>query len=111
MLMRLWRTEYDPERLEELRDFARARSTPMFDSFPGCMGHLFAHRDATWLTISMWIGAHAISVAEHSTVYRETVDALDATGILRGQPSVEIYDIDALNLGWESRRGTEDDEG
>jgi len=103
----LWRTEFDPERLDELNEFARTRSTPMFDSFPGCMGHLFSHRGDTYLTISMWIGRHAINQAEASDVYKETVGALLATGILRGEQHTEVFDIDALNLGWESRDADE----
>lgn len=104
MLLRIWKTEFDAERLDELNEFAKTRSTPMFDSFPGCMGHLFAHRDGTYYTLSMWIGAHAIREAEATDLYRQTVAALLATGILRGEQTVEVLDIDALNLGWESRR-------
>lgn len=110
MLLRIWRARFDPERLDELNDFARTRSTPMFDSFPGCMGHLFAHRDDTYWAVSMWVGHFHISHAEGSDVYRETAEALEATGILRGEPAIEVLDIDALNLGWQSRRPDDDDE-
>lgn len=107
MLLRLWRTDFDPGRLDELIEFAKTRSTPMFDALPGCMGHMFTHSGASYLTVSMWVGHHAIAQAEASAVYRRTVEALEATGILRGNQRVEVFDIDALNLGWNSR--TEDD--
>lgn len=110
MLLRIWRTRFDPERLAELNEFSKTRSTQMFDSFPGCMGHLFAHRDDTYMTVSMWVGRFHIDRAEGSEIYAETSEALDATGILRGDPSVEVLDIDALNLGWQSRRPDDDDE-
>lgn len=104
MLLRLWRTRFDLDRLDELNEFARARSTPMFDSFPGCAGHLFSHSDDEYLAISLWIGAYAIAQAEASDRYRENVEALAATGILLGDQEVTVYDVDGLNLGWESRR-------
>jgi heme-degrading monooxygenase HmoA len=108
VLLRLWRTEFDPERIEELNEFAKTRSVPMFDSFPGCAGHLFSHHDDTFMTISMWIGHHAIRQAEASDLYRETVDALEATGILRGEQHVEVFEVSALNLGWDSRRASDE---
>ena len=73
------------------------------------MGHLHAHRGDRFVTISTWIGRHAIETAERSSLYRETVDALEATGILRGSSTVDVFDIDGLNLGWESRRAAQDD--
>ena len=108
MLVPIWRTEFDIDCLEELNEFAKARSSAMFESFAGCMGHMFSHRDSTYVTISMWIGHHAIRQAEASDIYRETVDALSSTGILRGAQEIEVLDIDALNLGWESRRDAGD---
>lgn len=110
MLLRLWRTKFDPGRLDELNEFASSRSTPMFDSFAGCMGHMFCHSGDSYLTISMWIGRHAIEQAEASDVYRKTTEALLATGIVGGEQTVEVLDIDALNLGWESRREPDDED-
>ena len=109
MLLRIWRTDFDIERLEELNEFAKTQSSTMFDAFPGCMGHLFSHRDNTYVSISMWIGHHAIRQAESSDIYGKTVNALVATGILQGAQQVEVLEIDALNLGWDSRREAGDD--
>lgn len=83
----------------------------MFDSFPGCMGHLFARQGDTYLTISMWIGRHAIRSAEESELYRTTVNDIAAAGFLRGKQTVEVFEISSLNLGWESRNGSDDDSG
>ena len=102
MLLRLWRAEFDHERLDELNEFARTRSGPMFDSLPGCMGHIFSHSAGTYLTISMWIGDRAIKQAEASDIYRETVAAITASGILRGDQVIEVFDVDGVNFGRES---------
>jgi hypothetical protein len=71
---------------------------------------MFGHHGDTYVTISMWIGRHAIEQAEESDAYRDTVASLSATGILRGEADVEVFDIDALNLGWESRREPDDED-
>ena len=99
MLLRMWWTEFDLDRLDELNEFARTRSTPMFEAFTGCLGHVFAHQGDRFLAASTWIGHHAIGVAEASSLYRETVDSLAATGLLRGEQSGEVFDISSLNMG------------
>ena len=73
----------------------------MFESLAGCMGHLFARRDDTYLTISMWVGRHAIRAAEESEIYSKTVADIMATGVLRGRQTVEVFEISALNMGFE----------
>lgn len=107
MLLRTWRTGFDPERLPELEHFAETRSTPMFDSFSGCLGHIYAHTGDTYLAISLWIGRHAIRAAEESELYRTTVADLTATGMLRGGQAVEVFEVSALNLAWD--RDPDDD--
>ena len=96
----MWRTGYDPERLDDLERFAKERSTPMFESFAGCLGHIYSHDDESFLTISLWIGRHAIKAAEASELYRETVSALERTGVLRGSQTVEVLKVSSLNMGW-----------
>jgi hypothetical protein len=50
MLLRLWGTEFDPERLDELKRFANEVSAPMFRELPGCLGSIFAVDGSTWIT-------------------------------------------------------------
>lgn len=71
----------------------------MFESFTGCIGHVFSHHDDAYMTLTVWIGHHAIRAAEESHVYRETVDALVATGMLGDDQTVEVFDIDGLHIG------------
>ena len=77
----MWSTGFDLDRLDELNEFATTRSTPMFEAFTGCNGHLFAHQGGRYLTTSIWIGRSAFEVVEASPLYRETVDALTRTGL------------------------------
>ncbi len=98
MLLRTWRTGFDPERLDEFEEFARTRSTPMFESFAGWIGHFHSHTEGEYLTVSLWIGRHAIATAEASEIYRATVAALEATGILSGEQTVEVWELTSLNF-------------
>lgn len=98
MLLRIWRTEFDPERIQELREFAATRSEPMFESFPGCQGFVFAHDHSTYVTMSLWRDAADIAEAEATALYQETVAALLASEMLLGPQTVEIFDIDTTNL-------------
>ena len=98
MLLRLWLSGFDPERLGELNDFATSRSGPMFDSFDGCLGYAFAHSEAIYWTLSLWSDREAIARAEQSDLYKETVEAIHATGILQGDQQVEVLDLHALSF-------------
>jgi hypothetical protein len=100
----MWSSHFDVERLAEINEFAKKRSTPMFESFIGCLGHLFAHQGDRYMATSLWIGRHAIAIAEASQVYKETADALAQTGLLRCGQTVDVYDIVALNMGFEDRK-------
>ncbi len=101
MLLRTWRTGYDRGRLDELEEFARTRSTPMFESFAGCLGHIYAHDADEYVTISLWIGRHAIRAAEESDLYRSTVADITAAGFLTGEQSVDVLEVSSWQFAWE----------
>lgn len=94
MIARIWRTEIDPARAEEYRDFARSKSLPMFRAQPGFGGVLFAARDAERSVITLWADRASAEALERSPAYRSTVAAIEATGFLRGSSTVEALELE-----------------
>ena len=95
MIVRIWRTGIDPARAEEYERFAGERSLPMFRRQAGFRGVLFASGDETErVVLSFWENEGAVEELGRSPTYRETVDALLATGILTGEQTVELLDVD-----------------
>ena len=95
MIVRIWRTGIDPARAGEYERFAGERSLPMFRRQAGFRGVLFASGDETErVVLSFWENADAVEELGRSPTYRETVDALLATGILTGEQTVELLDVD-----------------
>jgi heme-degrading monooxygenase HmoA len=95
VIVRIWRTGIDPARAEEYERFAGERSLPMFRRQAGFRGVLFASGDETErVVLSFWENEGAVEELGRSPTYRETVDALLATGILTGEQTVELLDVD-----------------
>ena len=96
-MARIWRTAIDPSRADEYEEFARERSLPMFRSHDGFAGVLFAGDADARIVITLWTSRAAAHALEHSAVYRETVEAIEAAGFLRPPQQVELLDVTA---GW-----------
>lgn len=92
MIIRLWRARVDPARREERVRFEREHSLPMFRSLPGCLGVQFLHRGDAWAALSLWTGPEAIERATALPLYRDTVRRLEQTGLVLGEPAVEVYE-------------------
>jgi heme-degrading monooxygenase HmoA len=94
VIVRIWRTRVDPARADEYERFAHERSLPMFRRQAGFRGVLFAAGDETErVVLSFWENADAVEALGRSPTYRETVDALLASGILTGEQTVEVLDV------------------
>ncbi len=93
MIARIWRTDFDPDRLDELRRFADEISAPMLGALPGCLGQVHANDGRSWMTITLWESRAHIEQAEASQRYRDTVDAILAAGFLRGGQTTDVFDI------------------
>ena len=93
MFTRIWRTEFDTARQDELQRFAEDISAPMFHQLPGCVGYLHAVTGSTWITQTFWESEQHIKDAEASAVYREVVSAILATGFLGDQQSTEVFEV------------------
>jgi heme-degrading monooxygenase HmoA len=104
MLVRIWRTGVDPERVADYERFARERSLPMFRRRPGCLGVLFSRYDRGAAVVSFWQDAAAIQRLDSDPEYAETVEAILATGLLTGAQTVEVLTVTG---GWLDQFGEE----
>lgn len=90
MIVRIWRTQIDAERVDEYEGFAQEQSLPMFRLQRGFLGVVFAGTAADRAVITFWEDDEAVAELERSTSYRETVERIVATGLLSGEQSVEL---------------------
>lgn len=94
MLVRIWRTGVDASRLAEYGEFERERSLPMFREQRGLLGVLFLREaDDRAAALTLWEDEEAVQALATSPSYRETVEALLATGLLRGEQTVEVFEV------------------
>ena len=83
MIVRIWRAEIDPARAEEYELFAQERSLPMFRSHAGFRGCALAREGADCTVVTLWERLEDAEALEDSDRYRETVEAIMATGFVR----------------------------
>jgi hypothetical protein len=98
VVVRIWRTEVDPTRSQDYRDFAHSRSLPMFRAQPGFAGILFGARGAERAVITLWRDLADAEALARSPTYNATVAELEATGLLRGDSAVEVLDLEGVFL-------------
>jgi len=83
MILRVWRASIDPARAEEYERFARERSLPMFRSHRGFRGCAFLRNGSECTVVTLWTGPEDVAALEASTLYRDAVAAIMATGFVR----------------------------
>lgn len=104
MIVRIWMTNIAAEREAEYLAFAQQHSREMFLSQTGCLGVMFLkENDGKHAACSFWSSRADIEVLASSSSYIATVADLIATGILVGEATVTVYDveggaIDSLNF-------------
>jgi hypothetical protein len=96
-VVRLWRTGIDPARADEYDHFAQSRSLPMFRTQPGFVAVLLCSRAAERTVITLWQCWDAVNALDHSATYQATVNEIEAAGFLRGDRSVETFDLDGIS--------------
>lgn len=92
MLVRIWKTDYDPAGFDRLNEYANRVSLPALSSRPGNRGVLFYQRDGQWWTLTIWENQAAIDALAGDKVYQETVAGILALDVLGKDQSVEICD-------------------
>ena len=99
MLARIWRTSVDAARLAEYGEFERKRSLPMFREQRGLLGVLFLREaDDRAAALTFWEDEEAIQALATSPSYNRTVETLLATGLLRGEQTVEVFEVNCGEL-------------
>jgi len=95
VFLRIWRTEFDASRRDELQHFAEEISSPMFQRLPGCLGYVYAIAGSTWITQTFWDTEQDVANAEASAPYREVVGRIVATGLLGDEQTTEVFEVTA----------------
>lgn len=98
MIIRIWRTQVDPSRMAEYEHFEQTYSLPMFHQQNGCLGVLFLCTEKDCAALSLWENEQAIEQLATSPTYQATVRQLQSTGLLRGEQSVEVFEIQGGDL-------------
>jgi hypothetical protein len=92
MLTRIWMTEFDVERRDELQSFAVEVSAPMFRRLDGCLGHIYAVQGSTWVTQTFWTSEDDIATAESSALYKDGVGQILAAGFGDHQ-TITVFEV------------------
>jgi heme-degrading monooxygenase HmoA len=98
MIVRIWRTQVDPARVEEYQLFAETHSLAMFRAQHGFLGVLFVGVENERAVVSIWDDAEAVAALDSSLSYRETVGRISAAGFLVGGSSVEVFEVHGGDL-------------
>lgn len=93
MILRIWRAELHPGRLAQYEEFAREQSLPMFRKQRGLLGVMFSRASNCALVLTLWENQGAISTLEASPTYRDTVTRIHQAGLVRGNGTVELFDV------------------
>ena|SRR3989442_4481749 len=93
MIVRIWRTRVDRARMAEYETFEKNESEPMFRKQVGNLGVLFARTQDECAAISFWRDMRSIESLETSWTYQQTVEKLNATGLLTGSQSLEVFRV------------------
>jgi hypothetical protein len=98
MVARIWRTQIDETRADDYRRFAHTKSLPMFREQPGFVGVLFAAKLAERAVITLWHDVASAQRLDRSDTYQSTVTEIEATGFLRGESTVEVFELEGFFL-------------
>ncbi len=94
MILRIWRTELNQARLDEYARFERERSLPMFREQRGLVGVLFLREGPDRaVALTIWEDLAAVEALRDSVTYQHTAGALMESGLLMGEPSVELFEV------------------
>jgi heme-degrading monooxygenase HmoA len=106
VILRIWSAALVPARLEEYRRFEAERSLPMLHRQPGFLGVFFlrATEDRA-ASITIWEDRGAVEALESSPSYRRTDRELAESGLLTGEPSVKILEVEGGDLRPEALVG------
>jgi heme-degrading monooxygenase HmoA len=103
MILRIWHAALNPIHLEEYRCFEAEQSLPMLHRQPGLLGVLFLREaEASVAALTIWEDRGAIEALESSPSYRRTARELAESGLLAGDESVEVLEVEGGDLRREA---------
>jgi len=109
VILRVWRTRLDLARAEDYRRFERERCLPVFRKQPGFLGVLFLREaNGRAASVTVWEDRGAVEALESSPSYRGTTRELAEGGLLSGEQSVEILQVQSGDLRPEALVGVLD---
>jgi heme-degrading monooxygenase HmoA len=107
VILRIWRAKIAPARSEEYRRFERERCLPMLRRQPGFLGVLFVRQaEDRAASLTIWEDTGAVEALASSPSYRRTVRELEESGLLAGEQSEEVFEVEGGNFRPEALLGT-----
>jgi heme-degrading monooxygenase HmoA len=98
VIVRIWRTGVDPDRVVEYETFAADESLPMFRKQSGFQGVLFLRTGGHASVITLWDDMHAVERLADSPTYFETVKRIANSGMLVGDQVIEVFEAHGLHV-------------
>ena len=93
MIIRLWTARVYQSRMAEYEENERNRSAPMFRQQPGCLGALFLRSGGTCFALTLWKDLDSVKRLETSKSYLEASAFYSKSGMLLGDPSLDVFEV------------------
>lgn len=93
MIARLWTTRIDRSRITEYAANEQNRSAPMFRKQPGCPGVLFLRSGENGVAFSFWKDLESVERLKTSQSYLDASAFYSNSGMLLGEPSLQVFDV------------------
>ncbi|MCM2293998.1 hypothetical protein NAC44_16860 [Allorhizobium sp. BGMRC 0089] len=91
MIVRIWRTRFDPKGKDRLVAYANDVSLPVLSTRSGVKGVFFAAKDDQWITTTFWQSQADIDRLDDDQDYQRIVEGILALGVLGSDQSVETF--------------------
>ncbi len=93
MIVREWRSEFDSSRSNEFERL-ETESLHILNRQPGFVSVLFSRNGPNIaVTLSVWENQNAIDALKNSSGYFDFMKMLQDSGMLRGAPTEELFEI------------------
>lgn len=93
MIVRLWTTRVDQNRIAEYEENEKSRSLPMFHQQPGCLGVLFLRSSENCFALTLWKDRESVERLKTSQSYLEASAFYSNSGMLLEQPSLQVFEV------------------
>ena len=106
MILRIWRAKLNPACLEAYPRFERERSLPMLRRQPGLLVVLFLREaEDRVASLTIWEDRGTVEALTSSPSYRRTARELAESGLLAGEQSEEVFEVEGGDLRLEALLG------